>query len=256
MASLAKISIQQAPQGKIATITITNEAKLNIMNSATISEVIRLFETLEKDEDLVCVVLTGAGNKAFIGGADISEMVDLTPQTARTFITHLHNLCLKIRYYPVPVIARINGYCIGAGMEIAASCDISIAVEDAIFAMPEVQVGMPSVIEAVLLPKIIGLSLARDLLMTGRQLSAKEALGCNLIHHMVPATELDQRTNVVAASILSAGRNAVRIQKELCNIWENSSIEEGIEKSIDAYARAYETNEPKEMLSGFLKRKR
>ncbi|HJO75520.1 MAG TPA: enoyl-CoA hydratase-related protein, partial [Rhodospirillales bacterium] len=108
------------------------------------------------DGDLRAVVLTGKGEKAFIGGADISEMADLTPETAETFITGLHGASAALRRLPVPVVARIQGYCLGGGMEVAAACDMRIASESAVFGMPEVALGLPSVIEAALFPRLIG----------------------------------------------------------------------------------------------------
>src|SRR6185503_218248 len=110
------------------------------------------------------VVLTGAGERAFIGGADINEMAELDEESARVFISQLHEACAALRNLPVPVIARISGYCLGAGLEIAASCDLRVAADHSTFGMPEVRVGIPSVIEAALLPRLIGWGMAARLI--------------------------------------------------------------------------------------------
>lgn len=121
------------------------------------------------------MVLTGAGDKSFIGGADIREMAALTPATAETFITRLHAMCACLRDLPVPVIARINGYAIGAGLEVAAACDLRVASNSAVFGMPEVKVGIPSVIEAALLPSLIGWGRTRELLYLGENIGWSSA---------------------------------------------------------------------------------
>ena len=248
--------IRSIGKSKIATLTIDNTTRLNSLNSGLIADLTAQLDAVETESDLACLILTGAGKKAFIGGADITEMVDLTPASARQFITNLHMLCRKIRLFPVPVIARINGYCLGAGMEVAACCDISVAVDAAQFAMPEVHVGIPSVIDAALLPQIIGVGLARELVLTGRTLSAEEAKTSGLVQYVVAQSELDSRVDEVAASLRAAGPIAIALQKQLCNIWENESLEHSIEKGIEAFCKAYESGEPKQMMSSFINRKR
>lgn len=255
MTGLVITEFQPTGKGKVATVTIDNAVRLNSLNSALIADLSAAFEALATEPDLACVILTGAGDKAFIGGADITEMVGLTPDSARQFITRLHEFCHRIRHFPQPVIARINGYCLGAGMEVAACCDISVAVEAAQFAMPEVQVGIPSVIDAALLPQIIGAGLARELVLTGRTLTAEEAKTCGLVQHVTTESELDVHVDEVTDSLLKAGPIAIRLQKQLCNIWENASLENSIEKGIEAFSKAYESSEPREMMSRFINRK-
>ena len=137
--------------GHVARVTVDNPTRLNVLGARLIDELTAAIRALEPDRQLRCVVLKGAGDRAFIGGADIREMVGLDSATAHAFITRLHLACAAIRELPVPVVARIHGYCLGAGLEIAASCDLRVASDDATFGMPEVNVGIPSVIEAALL---------------------------------------------------------------------------------------------------------
>ncbi len=214
-------------KGDICTVTINNEAKYNCLSSEALDQLQDTFTTLKNDTSLAAVVLTGAGEKAFIGGANIYEMAELNPATAREFITRIHNLCTAIRDLPVPVIARINGVCFGAGMEIAAVCDIVIAEASASFAMPEVHVGIPSVVEAAVLPQILGVGLARDLVMTGRSLNGTEAKEAGFVQRLAPAGKLDEAVQQALDQILLGGRNAIRLQKLLCNAWEQESMSQG-----------------------------
>ena len=180
--------------GRLARVTVHNPARLNVVDSDLIRQLITAFRTLGGEHELRCVVLTGSGPRAFIGGADIRELAELSHETTHPFISRLHLACQAIRRLQVPVIARIRGYCLGAGVEIAASCDLRVASDDAIFGMPEVKVGIPSVIEAALLPRLIGAGRARELVYTGEPIAAAEAERWGLVERVVPAAELDAAT--------------------------------------------------------------
>jgi enoyl-CoA hydratase/carnithine racemase len=156
----------------------------------------------------------------------------------------------------VPVIARIDGYALGAGLEVAVSCDLRIASTRATFGMPEVRVGLPSVVEAALIPRLIGGGRARELLLLGETIDAATALRWGLVERMVTAEALDAEVERVLASLLAAGPHAVRQQKALMQAWERLSIDEAIAAGVDAFERAYDTNEPRRMLSAFVNRKR
>ena len=140
----------------IATLTIANAGALNILGTAAIEDLTRGIESLRERPDLGALVMRGTGDKAFIGGADIKEMAALTRATAETFITGLRRLCDALRHFPAPVIARMPGWSLGGGLEVALACDIRIASDDAHFGMPEIKVGIPSVIHAALMPRRIG----------------------------------------------------------------------------------------------------
>src|SRR5215472_2965553 len=147
--------VQRDARG-VATVTVDNPARLNTLNTPVMTDLVAAVEELGTDEGLRAVVLRGAGERAFIGGADIDEMSTMDPDKARAFITLVHRSCDVFRRLPVPVIARIQGYVFGAGVEVAAACDMRVASTDAQFAMPEVRLGVPSVVEAALLPQLIG----------------------------------------------------------------------------------------------------
>jgi enoyl-CoA hydratase/carnithine racemase len=242
--------------GVVARLTVDNRAKLNVVDSRLIGELRRAVDDLAGEPELRAVVLSGAGERAFIGGADIRELAALTPATARPFITGLHDLCAALQALPVPVIARIRGYCLGAGLEIAAACDLRVAAEDARFAMPEVRVGIPSVIEAALLPRLVDMGRARELVLTGEAIPAAEALAIGLVERVVPADHLDEAVEDWLASIVTAGPRALALQKALLRQWQELPLEEAIAKSIDAFAEAYESDEPRRLMRAFLERRR
>jgi enoyl-CoA hydratase/carnithine racemase len=240
--------------GRIATITIDNPAKLNILDPAGIAALARTLNELAADDALRAVILRGAGSRAFIGGADIRVMAALDRDSARRFISGLHSVCGAIRHLPVPVIARIEGYALGAGLEIAASCDLRVAADTAKFGMPEVKVGIPSVIEAALLPRLIGWGRARRLVYTGETIDAGAAERWGLVERVVASCDLDAAVEEWATAILGAGPRAIRLQKALIRDWEELGLSEAIERGIDAFAEAYETEEPAERMAVFLQK--
>jgi len=158
---------QRSEGGHLAHLTIDNIGKLNSLNRELMIEIVNAVAALDDDPQLRLAILSGAGERAFVGGADVGEIAALDHVTARSFITLVHRCCAAFRRLPVPVIARIDGYALGAGLELACACDLRVASERAIFGMPEVRVGIPSVVEAALLPKLIGPGRARRLLLTG-----------------------------------------------------------------------------------------
>ena len=243
-------------RGCVARIVVDYQARLNILNSQLIRELTGAVNKLADNEGLRVLILTGAGDRAFIGGADINEMAALDSSSAREFISRLHEACTALRELPVPVIARISGYCLGAGLEIAASCDLRVAADHSTFGMPEVKVGIPSVIEAALLPRLIGWGKAAELIYTGESISAHQALGCGLVQQVVPREQLDQAVERWTRSILANGARAVRLQKELIREWERLPLDQAIMRGIESFAAAYDTGEPQSLMQRFLSRKR
>jgi enoyl-CoA hydratase len=241
--------------GQIVYVTYDRQDKLNALNSDGIDALSSSFESLSNDPDVRAVILTGAGSKAFIGGADITELSNLNPQTAKVFISSLHDLFVKVREFPVPVVAQIEGYALGAGMELAAACDLRIGSENAIFGMPEVRVGVPSVIEAALLPRLVGWGRSNYLVFTGENIDGKTAYLWGFLEQIVSPNRLADETNRAADAIASSGPIAIRSQKHLTRQWEILPLEHGIQAGIDSFASAYETDEPKTMMQPFLERK-
>ncbi|HEX3699779.1 MAG TPA: enoyl-CoA hydratase-related protein, partial [Phenylobacterium sp.] len=198
-------------------------------------------------------VLTGEGERAFIGGADIEEMAGISsPAAARAFIEKVHGCCRAIRALPVPVVARIDGFCLGAGLEIAAACDLRIASDRAVLGMPEVKLGLPSVVEAALLPGLVGWGRARWMLMTGATFTAAEAQGWGLVEAVYPAGELDLGVEALVAALLEPEPRAVRLQKALMQRWEELPMSAAIAAGVDAFEDTFRTDAPTRAMAEFL----
>ena len=243
---------QRGDEGRVARVTIANERRLNTMNAALMDAFVAVFDQLASDEALRAVVLTGAGPKAFVGGADIDEMGAIgDPEGGREFITRVHRCCDAVRRLPVPVIARIQGFTLGAGLELVAACDLRIAAASARFGMPEVRLGIPSVVEAALLPGLVGWGRTRQLLLLGEVYEAEEAARWGLVERVVPDGELDAAVGEWLDALLLATPRAIRLQKALIRKWEDLPVTEGVRAGIDAFAAAYETDEPARAMAAF-----
>ncbi|MEA2833290.1 MAG: hypothetical protein QOG66_1492 [Methylobacteriaceae bacterium] len=241
--------------GAVAFVTVDNQRKLNIIGRALMRDFIAAVEDLGRRDDLRAVVISGAGERAWIGGANILEMAELDSKSSREFITLLHQVCRAVRDCPVPVIAAIRGYALGAGLEIAAACDLRIAATDAIFGMPEVKVGIPSVIEAALLPSLIGWGRTRELLMFGETIDARKAQDWGLVQRVVEPNALYDVVEEYLRALFATGPKAIRIQKELIRKWEDLTVSEAIRAGIDAFASSFESDEPRRLMQAFRERR-
>lgn len=242
--------------GTVAHVTVNNTAQRNALGNAGKRELAEAIEYASADPRLRVVVLTGAGDRSFIGGANVTEMSGFVQHQASEGPTLTHRACDAIRQAPVPVIARINGYCFGAGLEIAASCDMRAASDTAKFGMPEVLFGLPSGMQACLLPQLIGWGKTRELVFTGRHIDAQEAAACHLVERVVRPEQLDAAVEDWVAAILSAGPNAIRAQKALIRDWERMSIDDAVQRGINAVAAAHGTEETKRLMGAFVERRR
>jgi enoyl-CoA hydratase/carnithine racemase len=239
----------------VARLTVDNPRKLNSLTRESLRQLVESMDSLT-DPRLRAVVLTGAGTKAFIGGADLETLGSLDPVSAREFIGLIHDACAAIRDCPLPVIARVNGWCLGAGLELAAACDLRIAAAHAAFGMPEVRLGIPSVVEAALLPRLVGAGRARWLVLTGETIGAGEALSWGLVEKVFEEKDLDKGVNQALDAILAGGGEAIRAQKRLCKLWEEAPLEASVRASIEEFAASYESGEPGRRVDDFRKRKK
>lgn len=255
-ASLVTLRVETREAGRVAWVTVNNPEKRNALGLAGKKELAGAFRKLARDRTLRVAILTGAGDRSFIAGADIAEMRDLTPRQAHEVHTWVHRVCDAIRALPVPVIARINGYCFGAGMEIAASCDMRIGVTTAKFGMPEVRFGIPSGMEACLLPQLIGWGKTRELVLTGDHIDAAEAQRCGFLEKLAEPAGLDAGVEQWVSSILAAGPRAVRLQKALVRDWERMTIMQAVQAGIRACTEARRTDEPRRLMQAFLERRK
>lgn len=230
------MTIDVRRDGPVAYVFLNRPQKANALDSAHLEALCRSFQALETDTrgELRVVVLGGHGS-AFCGGADVKEMAALDPSTARIFIEKIHFVCKAIRQLPMPVVARLHGAVIGAGLEIAAACDLRIAAEGTRFLMPEVRLGIPSVVEAALLPRLIGNGRAAWLVLTGEAIDARRAYEWGLVEEV--STDLDQSAAKVVEHLLAGDREALRVQKELLQMWEEAPLSACVARSIEHFAR-------------------
>jgi enoyl-CoA hydratase len=255
--SQVEMRLDERRGGHVAVVTINNASRLNAMHSALMDEFIEKLSPLVTDAQLRALVLTGAGDKAFIGGADIREMSALTnAEDGRRFITRLHRCCDAIRAIPVPTIARINGLALGGGLEMAAACDVRIAAQSAVFGMPEVRLGIPSVIEAALLPMLIGWGRTRQVLLFGENFSAPEARSWGLVNELVADNDLDDAVGRWLDQLLSCSPGAVRLQKQLIRSWEDLPLRAAIEAGIESFEAAVRSGESAAAMRDFLERRK
>jgi enoyl-CoA hydratase len=244
------------PGGDVLELSLVGRTALNVVGTEALRHASQALRELAVDETVRCAVLRGATPRAFIGGADLKELGALNPATAEAFIRGIHDVCAALRDFPAPVIACIEGYCIGGGLEIAAACDFRIARADGQFGMPEVRVGVPSVIEAALLPGLIGWGRTREFLLRGHLIDGREAWRIGLVEHAVEADALEATLRAAIDDILAGAPAAVRAQKRLIRRWEDSGTTAAIEAGIDAFVAAYRTSEPADYTARFFAARR
>src|SRR3954463_9922482 len=225
-------------EGGIARIFLNRPHKVNALDSALLERLAAVLEETAADETVRVIELGGHG-KAFCGGADVNELASLDAATARSFIGRIHRACAAARQAPVPVVARLHGAVIGAGLELAAACDLRIASRGTRFAMPEVRLGIPSVVEAALLPRLVGSGRAAWLVLTGEALDAGRASEWGLVEALCDEAELDRTVARVVESLMAGERAALRAQKELLQLWEERPLAESVAASIGRFAQAY-----------------
>jgi len=227
---------------------------LNLFEPTLIRAVRESFDALAADRSTRLVVVVGAG-RAFTAGMDVRVLRDLDVGRARELITTLHDAIAVVHRAPFPVIAAVNGPCLGAGFELALACDLRVAAASASFGLPEVRVGVPSVIQAALLPPVVGPGRAAEMLLTGAPISAATALDWGLVNRVVPDDRLRPAAEELAAAILAAGPEAIRLQKELIVRWRESDLPTAVRHGINAFAAAYATGEPLEGMSAYLEKR-
>jgi enoyl-CoA hydratase len=243
------------PRG-VVRLTICNAGSLNILGTPAISGLREGLEQLATDPTIRALVIAGQSEKSMIGGADIKEMARLDQASAEKFITGLRDLCEAVRAFPAPVVARMPGWCLGGGLEFAAACDFRVASHDARFGMPEVRVGIPSVIHAALLPRLIGWGRARWLVMTAENIDAPTALAWGLIDVVATEGGLDAAVEKTVAALLECGPEALRAQKALLRQWEELPLKQSVDLSIGVFGQSFLTGEPQRLMQGFIDRKR
>ena len=251
-----ELAVEETAKGRVARLALSNPKKLNALSPTLVAALAARAGELARDDGLRVVVLSGAGRRAFAAGADLGVLTELDEASGRAFITALHRAIDAVRRLPCPVIAMLRGYCFGGAMELAAACDMRIADTTLVAGMPEVRVGIPSVIEACLLPRLVGWGKASELLMTGENIDAAEALRVDFVQRLCPPEELEEQTRRWIEAILAAGPGAVRAQKRIMRGWEELPEAEAIAASIGEFAAMFPTGEPAEFMRPFTERRK
>ena len=252
---VAEPLVTVAREGRVAYVRLNRPAKLNALSSALVAGATAALARFADDLQISVIVLAGNG-RAFSAGADVQEMRLLDADNAGDFIARLHELMATVRRLPQVVIASIHSHCYGGAMELVAACDIRIAAETARFGMPEIHVGMPSVIEAALLVPLVGLGRAADLVLTGDDVDAKEAERIGFVTRVVPDAALHDATRELAARIAGYSGPALRLQKELVRDWYGAAYDHAIERGIDIFGRAFVSPNPREAIDAFVEGRR
>jgi len=243
-------------QGRVAIITINRPDKRNALNIKTREEGAALLDQLREDDSVGVVVFTGAGDKAFVAGADIGEFAGRTAITQREVMTS-RSLFTAIDTFPKPVIAMINGYCLGGGCELALACDIRIASENASFGQPEINLGIiPGGGGTQRLTRLVGEGKAMEMILTGEIIDARTAFSIRLVNQVVPADQLQAKTLEMANRIAEKSPIALQLAKEAVKLASKSNLDEGLRREVDLFALCFSTEDKNEGVSAFLEKRK
>ena len=242
-----------AREGAVARVTL-ERPPLNVLTPALIEALGSAFRELGADPSLRVVVLAGSG-RAFSAGVDVGAMRDLDVAGARALIGGLRSTIRALEDVPVPTIARLHGHVLGGALELVLACDLRIAAVSCRLGMPEITVGIPSVIQAALLPGLIGWGRTAELLLGGQPVDAREAERWGLVNRAVEESALDGEVDVWIDRLRALPPDAVRLQKALLARWRRVDLDTAVALSTDVFARAYATGEPRRAMQAFLDRR-
>ena len=240
----------------IGIVTVNRPESLNAMNKDVIIELISKIEGLLSEGDIRVIIITGSGEKAFIAGADIKLMQKMNKSEAYEFANLGHKLANTIENSDKPVIAAVNGFALGGGSEIALACHIRVASDNAVFAQPEVKIGLlPGWGGTQRLPRIVGKGLANELIITGRNVTAQEALKIGLVNRVVSKEELINYCIDIANVIMKNSPNAVSESIKLINISSGTELNKGLSREAEEFSELFETEETTEGLTAFVEKR-
>jgi enoyl-CoA hydratase len=242
--------------GGIATITMNRPEALNAFTSDQLRAMIDALKQVRDDDDVRCVIITGAGERAFAAGADIKEMAGKSPEEGLEFGRLGHGAANAAESMPKPTIAAVNGFALGGGSEIALACDIRIASENAVFAQPEVSLGIPPGWGGTQrLTRLVGPGLAAEIIFTGRRVKADEALRIGLVNAVYPIDQLQAEARKLAESIVKNSPRAVAAAKSLMQLAFNGQIASGLETEVKLFAQSFGTADQREGMTAFVEKR-
>jgi enoyl-CoA hydratase len=243
--------------GKVAVIKFNRPKALNAINPQVLADVQKALDEIEKDPSIKVLVLTGEGERAFVAGADISYMVNLSPLGARKWSQEGHDLGLRIENFPIPVIACVNGFALGGGTEMAMCCDFIYASETAKFGQPEINLGLiPGFGGTQRLSRLVGKAMAKELCMTGGMITAQEAKAIGLVNKVFPADKLWEETVKTAELIASKGKVSLRAVKQCIDRGYDTDLRRACQMESDAFGFCIASPDAKEGMSAFLEKRK
>ncbi|MEQ8154896.1 MAG: short-chain-enoyl-CoA hydratase [Clostridiaceae bacterium] len=241
---------------RVAVVTINRPKALNALNSQTLKDLDTVIAELEKDKDVYAVILTAAGEKSFVAGADITEMKDLTEEQGKEFGILGNNVFRRLENLDKPVIAAISGFALGGGCELAMACDIRIASDKAKFAQPEVGLGIiPGFGGTQRLPRIVGLGKAKELIYTGEMIKADEALRIGLVNKVVALETLMDEAFAMANKIMANAPIAVKLCKDAINRGTQVDMDQAILVEAENFGKCFSTEDQKEGMGAHIERR-
>ena len=243
-------------RGAVAILTINRPDKLNALNEAVHREGVTALDKLKRDDTVRVLVITGAGEKSFVAGADISEFEWKTPITQRDAF-YDRSLFNSIDSFPKPVIAMVNGFCLGGGNELAMACDIRMASENARFSQPEINLGiMCGGGGTQRLTNLIGEGRSMEMVLTGDMIDAATAERFGLINHIYPSDQLEAETMKLAEKIAEKAPIALQLSKEAVKFASRSNLDEGLKREVDLFAICFSTEDKNEGVAAFLEKRK
>lgn len=243
--------------GHIATVTINNPRSLNALNTATLQELRQCIDSIEQNRNIRVVIVTGAGAKSFVAGADISEMVDATPEEGRAMAALADQIFLRLERMSAVTIAAVNGYALGGGCELAMACDIRVASENAIFGQPECSLGiLPGFGGTQRLARLVGKGRAKELIFTCDRIDAQEAYRIGLVNKIAAAGELIPTCMAMANKILRNGSYVVSLAKECIETGMDTDLVSGLKLEAVNFGLSFATYEKAEGMRAFLEKRK
>jgi len=241
----------------IATITFNRPEVLNALNEASLQEFSNALDAVASDKDIRVLVLTGAGEKSFVAGADITEFLRFNVLKAKLFAETGHGVVNRLQELPIPVIAAVNGYALGGGCEVVLGCDFIYAAENAMFGLPEINLGIiPGFGGTQRLPRLVGKNMAKEMIFTGKMISAAEAHAVGLVNTVCSQDQLMAEVMKTAATMASKGRASLRSAKQAINSGMDVDLKTGCRIEIDAFAICLSSADAKEGTTAFLEKRK
>lgn len=249
--------VEMTDTGGVVRLTINRPKALNALNSGVIQALEDVLDQLEGREGLRAVLMTGAGEKSFVAGADITEMREMSPQQARDFAAQALKTVKRLETLPVPVVALVNGFCLGGGCELALACDWTVASDNAVFGQPEVLLGViPGFGGSQRLPRRVGPAMALDLCTTGRKIDAAEALRIGLVNQVMSQAELEDYAQTLTKQLAGNGPGAVRSAKQVIHDGMDQDLDSALALETSLFALCFASDEQREGMSAFVEKRK